>query len=394
MAVVWALTLALCGALCPLTARADNASELESLRKQSDQMSEKIEQATTSYQDAAAEVSTIEEMIAENEGRTAEIEEQLPEQRQKAAASIKTLYMFQQSTPGLLELILSSESFNEFITTVRYIDTIHQRNTDEIDRFNRLNNELSQARSELETQHEVAAQKQDEALAALEQARAAKRELQQRADAIAAAEARQRAEAVAAAQKAIEEARQKREQEEAQKKQQQEQEQANQEEEQPKQDEPESNNEATFTTSSGYTAVVEVPQEDMTSVSTEPLASNTTDQETGDWAARIDAYLEGSPLAGYGATFAKAAATYGVDPRFSPAISCIESGKGAICFRPHNAWGWGSSSWGSWEEAINDHVAGLASGYGGTLTLEGAMRYCPPTYQEWYSSVLAEMNSI
>ncbi len=393
-AVVWALTLALCGALCPLTARADNASELESLRKQSDQMSEKIEQATTSYQNAAAEVSTIEEMIAENEGRTAEIEEQLPEQRQKAAASIKTLYMFQQSTPGLLELILSSESFNEFITTVRYIDTIHQRNTDEIDRFNRLNNELSQARSELETQHEVAAQKQDEALAALEQARAAKRELQQRADAIAAAEARQRAEAVAAAQKAIEEARQKREQEEAQKKQQQEQEQANKEEEQPAPSEPEAKDEATFTTSSGYTAVVEVPQEDMTSVSTEPLASNTTDQETGDWAARIDAYLAGSPLAGYGATFAKAAATYGVDPRFSPAISCIESGKGAICFRPHNAWGWGSSSWGSWEEAINDHVAGLASGYGGTLTLEGAMRYCPPTYQEWYSSVLAEMNSI
>ena len=393
-AVVWALTLALCGALCPLTARADNASELESLRKQSDQMSEKIEQATTSYQNAAAEVSTIEEMIAENEGRTAEIEEQLPEQRQKAAASIKTLYMFQQSTPGLLELILSSESFNEFITTVRYIDTIHQRNTDEIDRFNRLNNELSQARSELETQHEVAAQKQDEALAALEQARAAKRELQQRADAIAAAEARQRAEAVAAAQKAIEEARQKREQEEAQKKQQQEQEQANKEEEQPAPSEPEAKDEGTFTTSSGYTAVVEVPQEDMTSVSTEPLASNTTDQETGDWAARIDAYLAGSPLAGYGATFAKAAATYGVDPRFSPAISCIESGKGAICFRPHNAWGWGSSSWGSWEEAINDHVAGLASGYGGTLTLEGAMRYCPPTYQEWYSSVLAEMNSI
>lgn len=396
VAVVFALVLALCGALCPLPARADNSSELESLRKQADQMSEKIEQATTSYQNAAAEVSTIEGMIAENEERTAEIEEQLPGQRDKAAASIKTLYMFQQSTPGLLELILSSESFNEFITTVRYIDTIHQRNTDEIDRFNRLNDELSQARNELEQQHEVAAQKQDEALAALEQARAAKRELQQRADAIAAAEARQRAEAVAAAQRAIEEARQKREQEAAQKQQQQaqEQEQANKEEEQPAPSEPESKDEATFTTSSGYTAVIEVPQEEEVSVSTEPLASNTTDQETGDWAARIDAYLAGSPLAGYGATFAKAAATYGVDPRFSPAISCIESGKGAICFRPHNAWGWGNSSWGSWEEAINDHVAGLAAGYGGTLTLEGAQRYCPPTYQEWYSSVLAEMNSI
>jgi hypothetical protein len=32
--------------------------------------------------------------------------------------------------------------------------------------------------------------------------------------------------------------------------------------------------------------------------------------------------------------------------------------------------------------------------YGGILTLEGAQMYCPPSYQEWYSSVLAEMSSI
>ena len=121
---------------------------------------------------------------------------------------------------------------------------------------------------------------------------------------------------------------------------------------------------------------------------------NVTSAEIDEWAARIDAYLEGSPLAGHGATFAKAAALYGVDPRLSPAISCIESSKGSICFLPHNAWGWGSSSWSDWDSAIVSHVQGLASGYDGTLTLEGAMRYCPPSYQEWYSSVAAEMNSI
>ena len=112
------------------------------------------------------------------------------------------------------------------------------------------------------------------------------------------------------------------------------------------------------------------------------------------WQPRIDAYLAGSPLSGHGKTFAEAAWDYGVDPRLSPAISCVESSKGAVCFRPHNAWGWGSSSWPDWDTAIRSHVAGLASGYGGQLSVSTAQKYCPPTWQEWYSSVLSEMNSI
>ena len=113
-----------------------------------------------------------------------------------------------------------------------------------------------------------------------------------------------------------------------------------------------------------------------------------------EWAGRIDAYLAGSPLAGQGATFASAAWDSGVDPRWSPAISCIESSKGEACFLPHNAWGWGSVSWDSWEEAIYDHVQGLARGYGYTVTREGAAKYCPPNADFWYSRCVEEMNKI
>ena len=88
----------------------------------------------------------------------------------------------------------------------------------------------------------------------------------------------------------------------------------------------------------------------------------------GKWAPRINNYLAGSPLAGTGEIFAEAAWDNGVDPRWSPAISNTESSKGQFCFKPHNAWGWGSNSWGSWEEAIRAHVAGLARGYGHTIT--------------------------
>ena len=113
-----------------------------------------------------------------------------------------------------------------------------------------------------------------------------------------------------------------------------------------------------------------------------------------EWGPRIDNYLAGSALAGQGNTFAKAAWTYGIDPRWSPAISNTESSRGAICFKPHNAWGWGDSSWSSWEEAIDAHVAGLSKGYGYTITVAGAQTYCPPNWVHWYNDTISEMNRI
>ena len=113
-----------------------------------------------------------------------------------------------------------------------------------------------------------------------------------------------------------------------------------------------------------------------------------------EWTARIDSYLAGSPLAGQGATFATAAWNNGVDPRWSPAISNTESTKGAHCFLPHNAWGWGSNSWSGWEEAINAHVAGLASGYGYSITYANAAKYCPPNTDHWYNATIAQMQMI
>lgn len=113
------------------------------------------------------------------------------------------------------------------------------------------------------------------------------------------------------------------------------------------------------------------------------------------WTSRIDAYLSGSPLSGYGSVFAEAAWEYGVDPRLSPAISNTESSKGSICFLPFNAWGWGDYSWGSWEQAIDAHVSGLAhKGYGPMISYEGAQRYCPPNYDNWYRNTTSQMGLI
>jgi len=114
----------------------------------------------------------------------------------------------------------------------------------------------------------------------------------------------------------------------------------------------------------------------------------------GEWTERIDKYLAGSPLEGYGYAFAEAAWDRGVDPRWSPAISNTESSKGTICFLPCNAWGWGSSEWGDWDSAIRDHVAGLAQVYGYSITPEAAAIYCPPNSVNWYANTLSEMARI
>lgn len=112
------------------------------------------------------------------------------------------------------------------------------------------------------------------------------------------------------------------------------------------------------------------------------------------WTKRINDYLRGYPLAGYGEVFARAAWENGVDPRWSPAISNTESTRGSVCFLPHNAWGWGASAWGNWSTAIESHVRGLADYYGFTIAYSFAQKYCPPNYDSWYQETLNEMQKI
>ena len=120
------------------------------------------------------------------------------------------------------------------------------------------------------------------------------------------------------------------------------------------------------------------------------------------WAPRIDAYFEGTPLAGTGNTFALMSFRYCIDPRWSPAISNTESSKGRYCIRPHNAWGWGAadsdpynlaSEWSTWDEAIEAHIRGLANGYGYTISKSAAEKYCS-TPDSWYANTLGEMAKI
>lgn len=351
--------------LQPETAYADPISELQ-------QIQEQIQQNNADYEAATEQVNKLQEQIDDNEDRIAQIEAELPAAQERAANSMRTLYKMQQSSGGLVDLLLASDDFYDLLATIQYLDVIQEHSTGAVDELVSLESELELTRASLGSQIQEAEEQQSEAESALAGANAARASLEAEIAAQAAAEEAERQAAIEAAEKSKGE---------------------------------------TFTTESGNQATVEVPEAEEPApdegetnnggngnggaTSTGGVDWN-VDRETfiSTWSARIDAYLAGSPLAGQGRTFAEAAWEYGVDPRFSPAISMIESTQGRYCFLPHNAWGWGSSSWGSWEEAIWDHVAGLAIGYGGQLTYAGALKYCPPNADHWYSSVLANMQRI
>lgn len=327
---------------------------------QPDEFQQRIEDSATAYNDAMARVDELQKQIDENAQAIAELEEKIPLQKERASSACVDLYKAQQDTASILDLILSSESLSDFITRVDYFNAVTRSNLEQIESLSSMQDELLQAQDQLNASKQEAADQAEAAQEALQQAQNARIEAQRRAVEEATRQAEE-AQAAKAAQAAKTESAD---------------------------SSASSDSESDAGSSSGSAAEPPAASTDTADWSSDE------DIFVSQWTARINNYLAGSPLSGYGETFARAAWTYGVDPRWSPAISYVESTKGAYCFASHNAWGWGSVSWDSWEEAINAHVAGLARGYGYTLTYAAAQKYCPPNADHWYNSCLAQMNSI
>lgn len=338
---------------------------------QADAAQQEVERTAAEYDQAMDRIDQLNQQIADNEQRISEIEETLPEQQERSSAAAVKLYKAQASTPGLLEMVLSSENIVDFFTSFEYVSHIFSSNQSEIERLQEMKDELDQTRrslSQAKKDADTEAANAEQALAAAQEARQEAQRKAQEEAARQAEEAAKAAEAQAAA------------------------EQAAQTEEAGKADDAvtdsASNSQESAGTGESSSGTVEAPSDDG--------ADWTSDRDAfvAQWAGRINAYLAGSPMAGTGETFAEAAWDYGVDPRWSPAISNTESSKGLYCFNSCNAWGWGSASWDNWDDAIRAHVAGLARGYGYTISVEAAKKYCPPNWEHWYSATLAQMNMI
>ena len=342
-----------------------------------------IEERQAAYAAAREEVDAAAASMDETLERIEELEKQIPVQQERSAQAAREQYKLKQQGVGVVNLLLGADDFYSFLNQLEYMSRISDANTAEMNRLSQLKDEIVAQRDELKTAQRDAEAKAEEARKAMEAAQEAQAEVQRRIE----EEARAQAEIAAMAAALAEEPR---------------------------------DNDSGAPASGGTGAVDSPPITDDggsggsggsgdAEKTDDVKADEAGNADGGDegggevaanddslegWTARIDAYLAGSPLAGQGKTFAEAALKYGVDPRLSPAISFTESSKGLCCFLPHNAWGWGSSSWSSWEEAIDAHVGGLARGYGGQLSIEGAKKYCPPNWKTWYDRTLAQMNMI
>ena len=353
------LLFSACALPSPFAGAHDAFAEDIDTNPAADELQQEIERTSAAYFEASAQVESVKSSIEANEALVAELEAAIPAQQERSDAAASNLYKFQQRSGSLIDLLLNSENFFDFIANLDYLNRIAQSNIEEIGRLSEMRDELEAIRSDLEGQQAEAEARAAETERALQNAQATRLEAQRRVE----EETQRQAEAEEAARAATAAA---------------EKEAAAQAESASKSLDAES--EATGSATAGETDHVDWTQDEVAFVES--------------WTPRIDAYLAGSPLAGQGEAFAVAAWTYGVDPRWSPAISAVESSKGRYCYAGHNAWGWGAVSWDSWEEAIDAHVRGLARGYGYTLTEAAAKKYCPPTWQDWYDKVSTQMSAI
>lgn len=347
------LAIALSFAMLPATAIADDEITADTPMPNIVELQEQAEEASAVYDTIQQRILALEKEIEALNARIREIQTELPHAKSISNEAAREYYLILTGSNTFLDILFGATSMDDFFAKIEYTSRINQSYLDNISILSDLNAELEEARAALEAEKLVLEEEKIHAEETLLDAQQARNAAEEVALKIAEATAIATAEAAAAA-------------------------------------EAEAHTPETPVTPSPGTGTGTG-----SAVDPGPVETPTEKQAFVDmWAPRIDAYLAGSPLAGYGYAFANAAFDYNVDPRYSPAIACLESSKGLYCFLPHNAWGWGSISWDNWETAIYSHVRGLSIGYSYTVSEADAKKYCPPNWQHWLNVVSSQMTLI
>ena len=200
IACVAGLTAVLVGGSClglapssAYAASAETETELAALTQQ-------VNSAATTYQQATDRVNELNEQISEMADEILDFEQnKLPEQQQKASDAAANLYKLHVASPNVMSMLLNSASLGDLITQGKYLTTIQDDNTAELERLNAMHEELEAKMEELSSAKDEAEQEQQKASEALASAQSAQAQMAARAQSEDAAEAE-------AARKAAEEA--------------------------------------------------------------------------------------------------------------------------------------------------------------------------------------------
>lgn len=178
------LTAALALSLAmPGVARATSLSELQG----------RIDENNEAYNTAVARATELQDQIDANEARLAQIEEELPAKKDAAAKSLRVSYKMQAGSGDLIQLLLSSEDFNEVISTLQYLEKITSHNNAAVEDLAQATDELEQVQSALASQKAQVDSEVQSALASLTEANDARDQYEAQMAAQQAAQVRQAA---------------------------------------------------------------------------------------------------------------------------------------------------------------------------------------------------------
>lgn len=178
------LTAALALSLAmPGVAHATSLSELQG----------RIDESNEAYNTAVAHATELQDQIDANEARLAQIEEELPAKKDAAAKSLRVSYKMQAGSGDLIQLLLSSEDFNEVISTLQYLEKITSHNNAAVEDLAQATDELEQVQSALASQKAQVDSEVQSALASLTEANDARDQYEAQMAAQQAAQVRQAA---------------------------------------------------------------------------------------------------------------------------------------------------------------------------------------------------------
>ena len=123
---------------------------------QPDALQLEVERSAEAYQSAIENMTQIEDALAENEARIAELQKLIPEQQRKSNEAAVALYKSQIDSAGLLDLLLGSASVEDLFFRVDAINRVTLAHETELSRLVEMQNELAATTEQLEADRAAA----------------------------------------------------------------------------------------------------------------------------------------------------------------------------------------------------------------------------------------------
>ena len=133
--------------LLPVPARAittETAATLTETQK-------KVEETAAAFDEANKNLEELQAKITDNEARIAELEEKLPDAQAKASRAMREMYKHSKGSNPLMSFVLNTQSLDEFISGMKYLDQVKDANIEALQELNDMQAELEAEKTKLST---------------------------------------------------------------------------------------------------------------------------------------------------------------------------------------------------------------------------------------------------